>query len=470
MKSFVKNEVVDSFNILINNKINIFIDFFSNKLKNDFEYYSLLLNQMEELGDSSKTSIINLFSKMPKQLNESIYVLIEEEIFYYIDIFFRENKNIFINNFIQFYLNNNLYYNFNIYNLEEYLKEFLSDNNFNKTLNNISSSIITQTKSEIKNNIKSTILIKMNSFKKQCDLLYDQIIIKLNKIKTTLLSDEMITLVQLINNHSSLLENQNNKYLFAVGNKPFEVLNIFIYGELEPLLSLILNKYDFIEKELLKKIQNITQEFPDCVSEVKKNLLGTKIETIEDSTNGINPNIFDYENILIDDTESYLNKLIHFIYIEGLNTMDKSCEENYCGLPKKTFRRLDNREIINISKVYKGHPNLVNKTTIENKINKKITLVNKRKISSIPEFTPDMGALTVSDVVYYLSDLQNTILKLPKSYLGKEYSNVNTTANKFLKTINATYLDKLKLSFDLKIEKFKTILTDNSIEQLKNIT
>ena len=106
---------------------------------------------------------------------------------------------------------------------------------------------------------------------------------------------------------------------------------------------------------------------------------------------------------------------------------------------------------------------------IEKKINKKITLANKRKISSIPEFTPDMGALSESDVVYYLSDLQNTILKLPKLYLGKEYLNVNTTANKFLKTINVTYLEKLKLSFDIKIEKFSTILTENSIEQLKNI-
>ena len=464
IKSFVTNEVLDSFNILINDKIKIFIDFFSNKLKNDFDYYSLLLNQMEEIGDSSKSSIINLFSKMPKQLNESIYVLIEEEIFYYIDIFFREKKNIFINNFIKFYLNNELYYNFTTYNLEDYLKEFLLDNNFNKTLNNISSILITQIKSEIKNNIRNTIQTKMNSFKKQCDSLYDQIIIKLNKIKATKLSDEMIILVQLIHNHSNLLDNQNNKYLFVVGNKPFDVLNIFITTELEPPLSLILDKYDFIEKELLNRIQNIAQEFPDCVSEVKNNLLGNKIETIEDSTNGINPNIFDYENILIDDTESYLNKLIHFIYIEGLNTMDKSCEENYCGLPKKTFRRLDNREIINISKVYKGHPNLVDKTMIEKKINKKITVANKRKISSIPEFTPDMGPLSENDVVYYLSDLQNTILKLPKLYLGKEYSNLNSTTNKFLKKINVTYLDKLKLSFDLKIDKFKTILTDNSIE------
>ena len=198
--------------------------------------------------------------------------------------------------------------------------------------------------------------------------------------------------------------------------------------------------------------------------------MGTKIETIEDSTSQINPNIFDYENILVDDIKDYFNKLIHFAYIEGLKTMDKSCEENYCGIPKNSFRRLNKKEIIDISNVYKGHPNLVNKTKLEEKINKKINSENKRKISSLPEFTPDMGSLTESDVNYYVSELQSTILKLTKLYLGKEYLNINSTTNKFLTKINVTFLEKLKLSFDLKIAKFSTILTENSINKLKNIT
>lgn len=108
---FLKNELVDAINILISDKIDIFINYFSNKLKEDFEYFSFLLNQMVKLGDSSKSSIIYLFSKIPKKLNESIYILMEDEIFYYIDIFFKENKNIFINNFIKFYLNNGSHFN-----------------------------------------------------------------------------------------------------------------------------------------------------------------------------------------------------------------------------------------------------------------------------------------------------------------------------------------------------------------------
>ena len=466
---FIKNEIMDAINILISDKIDIFINYFSNKLKDDFEYFSFLLNQMVELGDSSKSSIIDLFSKIPKKLNESIYILIEGEIFYYIDKFFKENKNIFINNFIKFYLNNGNHFNLTIYKIEEYLKEFISDNNFNKTMNNLSSILITKLKDEIKDNVKNRILTKINNFNKECDLIYERIMIKLDKIKTNQLTDEMKTLIQLLNNHSSLLEHQNSKFSFDVGKSPFNKLNIFISKELQPPLSLILKKYDLIEKELVNRIQPLAEDFPDCYSEVKKNLLGTKMETIDDSLKKINETLLDYNNILIDDIQDYLNKLIHFTYIDGLNAMDKSCEESYCSFPKNSFRRLNKREFIDISNTYKHHSNLVNITMVEKKINKIINFNNKRKVSSFPEYTSDMGALTENDVIYYLSNLQNTIMKLSKLYLGKEYLNINSTTNKFLTTINITYLEKLRNSFELKIAKFSTILTENSINKLKNI-
>ena len=97
---------------------------------------------------------------------------------------------------------------------------------------------------------------------------------------------------------------------------------------------------------------------------------------------------------------------------------------------------------------------MANITSLETQINKKINLFNKRKVSSFPEFTSDMGALSESDVIYFLSNLQNTIMKLSKLYLGKEYLNINSTTKKFITTINATYLEKLRNSFDVKIAKF----------------
>jgi len=323
-------------------------------------------------------------------------------------------------------------------------------------MNNLSSILIAKLKDEIKYNIKNTILTKINYFNKECDLIYEQIMIKLNKIKTNQLEDEMKTLIQLLNNHSSLLDNQNNKYSFDVGKSPFNKLNIFISQELEPPLSLILKKYELIEKDLVNRIQPLAEDFPDCYSEVKQNLLGTKIETIDDSIEKINETLLDYNNILIND-------------IDGLYTMDKSCEESYCGFSKNSFRRLNKKEFIDISNVYKHHSNLINITLVEKKINKKINFDNRRKTSSFPEYTSDMGALSESDVVYYLSNLQNTIMKLSKLYLGKEYLNINSTTNKFLATINITFLEKLRNSFEVKIAKFSSILTENSINKLKNI-
>ena len=63
-------------------------------------------------------------------------------------------------------------------------------------------------------------------------MIYNQIIIKLNEIKTSPITEEMKTLILLINNQASLLENQNNKFLFSIGKSPLDILNIFITEEL----------------------------------------------------------------------------------------------------------------------------------------------------------------------------------------------------------------------------------------------
>ena len=326
-------------------------------------------------------------------------------------------------------------------------------------MNNISSHLINEIKRQIKNNINNTLLTKINSFIKQCDLINNQIQIKLNKIKINILPNEMNTLVQLLNTYSILLQSQNNSYSFNIGKKPLDILNIFISQQLEPPLSLILIKYNLIEEELLNKTQSLADEFPDCYSEVKRNLLGNKINIIEDLTSSISPTLFDYQNILVNEIKGYINKLIHFVYIDGIKTREQSCEESDCAISNNIFRRLNKKEIKNISNVYKGkgHHNLINKK------------IYKRKILSLPEFNSDSGAFTESDIVYYLSELQNTIINLDKLYLGEEYLNINNITDKFLERINITYLEQLRLSFDLKLVKFSTILSEKNMDKLKDI-
>ena len=470
--SFVTNETINNINYLMNYKLDIFMDYFTNKLKDEGDYYLFLLDSIDEIGNSSQLAIINLFSNLPQKLNDTIYYLLEDDIFYYIDIFFRENKNIFSNNYIDFYLNDIKIYNMNIYNIEEYMREMISNRYFNKSLDNISLDLFNKIKNGIKENIKSFIFSKLNSFISACNNISNNIKYKLEGINTQNLPNDMEPLIELINNFNSLVNTQNNRFNFSVGEGPFDLLKIFIKGELEPPLQLILDKYASIEEDLLNKTQEEAAKFPDCVSDVQINLIGNKTYEIEDNTHLINSTLFEYTNILQEDIESYVNKLIHFIYIDGLNTMDSSCEKSYCGIEinsSYSFRNLEQNSLINDEVPNNNIFHNLNETKIKNNINEKINFDNKRKGASLPEYSSNMGALSEDDILYYLSNLQKTILSFNKTYFGRDYYNVNITTNKFLQKINFTLLEKLRLSFDIKLVKFSTILTENSMKKLERI-
>ena len=59
VKSYLTNETINTLNILINYKFDIFIDYFTKKISDDGDYYYFLLNSIDELGNSSKKAIIN---------------------------------------------------------------------------------------------------------------------------------------------------------------------------------------------------------------------------------------------------------------------------------------------------------------------------------------------------------------------------------------------------------------------------
>ena len=470
---YIINEIINRINILVNYKFNIFIDYSMNKLRDDGDYYAFLLNSIDKLGNSSKTAIINLFTNIPKKLNESIYYLLEDDIFYYIiDIFFRENSKIFSNNFIDFYINDIKNYNINIYEIEDYVQEMISNRYFNYSLNNISLNLFQKIKDEIKEIIKNSTFSKLNTFIKSCGNISDNIKNTLASINTSELPNQMEDLINYINDYNFLVINQSSRYNFNFGTKPFDLTQIFIDEVLEPPLQLIYIKYQSIEDDLINETAKIADEFPNCVGTVETNLTGNKSEDIEENTYLINSTLSEYETTLESDIESYINKLIHFIYIDGLNTMDKSCENSYCGIERNySLRQLEQNNILGILGIPKQNYNnhIINKREIGNKINKDIIFNIKRKTASLPEYSSDMGALSENDVIYYLSDLQDTILKLNKTFFGKEYLNINITTNKYLLTTNYTLLNKLRRSFDIKLVKFSTILTENSMKKLENI-
>ena len=75
-------------------------------------------------------------------MNETLFYLVEDKIYLYLDLFNRNNKNIFKDNFIDFYVNNLNKYRINFNFLSEIFQDIFLDKNFNKTLDSFSKELI----------------------------------------------------------------------------------------------------------------------------------------------------------------------------------------------------------------------------------------------------------------------------------------------------------------------------------------
>jgi hypothetical protein len=98
----------------------------------------LLLNNLKVIGINNKNSFTNLYKNLFRKLNESIFYLVEDKIYLYLDLFNRKNKNIFKDNFIDFYVNNLNKYRINFNFISEIFHNIFLDKNCNKTPDSIS--------------------------------------------------------------------------------------------------------------------------------------------------------------------------------------------------------------------------------------------------------------------------------------------------------------------------------------------
>ena len=450
------------------------IEYFKNIIMKECEYYLFLLNKTEELGFSTKMSIINLFFNLPKKLNESLYYFIEEDVLYNINLFFRENKNLFLNIFIEYYINDNNKYDLYIYKIQNYMNEIKLDKDFNKTISKISENLINNIINNSIKSIREFANIKINSlYELICNVINNNINLIINNITINPIPEEMLSINELIYNYSLLIESQNNRYHFIVGKEPFNLLNDFIEIELQPPLLLIKESYNNIENKLLSEIKIIADNFPDCYSIVKEKINVSRIKIVDEYLNNIFLELKEYENTLKEDIQEYVNKLVHFTYINGLDSYNQPCKESYCLIQKDNAnednsknRRLNKRENKNNNNIKFSFDNysIINRTKIKNNINKNVNF--KRKLT---EYTSSMGSLSEYDLYKYLIQLEDSIVDFNKTYLGKEFNNINISVIKFLTKINTTYLEKLKRSFSMKIVKFSTILTENSLKNLEKV-
>ena len=315
-----------------------------------------------------------------------------------------------------------------IYNLTEYVNESIAYLSFNKTLLNYSYDLINKIKNEISINVKDLLRNKIN--------ISNTSYISFNQINTKYPNQNLANIVNLINNYNISIENQSNiKYNFHIGLEQLNLSDIFKEDTLWPPLKKIQDEYDFVQKALLNQTELLARDFPNK-SNIENNVIGSKIDDIYNLINQSDYTKFDYQSKLISEIKNYINKLIHFIYIDGINTMSSSCEKSNCGIQENSFRSLEEKNILNNEYKYRERSFLINKTKIETKINKNINYYFQRRIASPKTYNSENGALSQYNILYFLSELQNTILSLNQTLFGDEYSDITLVADKFYDDVN----------------------------------
>ena len=467
--NFVLDELIYNIMNKISTKLELYLEFIYEKIYDEYYYYILLLNETEELGNSTKNAFINLYNNIKKKLNESFTYNFMDEINFYLNSFYRENKKTFINNFINYYLgdinksNNIGNFNLNIFNIKELTDEIILNREFNKTIEIISNNLINHTIIEpIKENINNTIIGKIINIYDICDEFKNNISEILENIDTKELPEDMTYLNILIFNYMEIVENQNNFFIFKITDKPFNLLDNFIQDNLSPPLLLIRNKYNIIEEALINEIIKIIDGFPDYFSLIKTKL---NLESINEKINLIS-NEFDkifneYKDILFEDINSYINKIVHYSYIKGIHTLDRPCNDSLC--------------LIDFSKIYQNERRRNDENyenNIFNKFKKKKTVfkntINK-KIKNLEKYDQTMGPIAESDIIDNLEKIKETLYNFNRTYLNKDYKYIKTNFNRFINNINNSYLIKLKRSLNMVALKFSTILTENSYKNLEDI-
>ena len=434
------------------------------KLVDEYYYYTLILNNTEEIGDSSKNAFLNLYKNINKKLNDTFCYLIKEDIYFYLNTFFKNYKKIIRNNFINYYIHNLNKYDLHIFKLKEFFEDIILDIKFNKSIDLISTNI---TENLLFKNLNIKIIELLNSKIVNIFNITNSLSLQIKKIldekKIKFLPDNMNIINELIINYTEIVNNQNNYFLLKISDNPFIHLDNFIHKNLEPPLILIKKKYNEIENLLIDKILNITHSFPDFYIIVKDKL---QLENILENTSLYYDtliSIFDeYKNFFNIEFKDYINKLVHYTFINGLHTFDEPCNYSFCKINlDSNFRRRNEEQSKKQKKILYNSLNItVNKSKIE--------LFKNKKIRKLDEYDYTMGAITEYDIIDFILNINDTLYAFIESYFGEEYKKLNQISNIFLLKINNTYLQLLKRSIHMIVIKFSTILTKSNYNYLEN--
>ena len=461
INNYLIEHLKENINIYISTKLDFYTEYLTEKISNEFDYYVFLFNKTKEIGIGTQNAFSKLYKNSVYKNLKFYYEIIEEDVLFYINLFYRKNKYLFKENYINYFFNELNEYNIELYGLKEFIDEIIYDQNFNKSLNNYSNILM---KDLIFEKLNETFNNNYKDKMTQIDVIINnynnkiiEILAKINK------NEDNYNINKIIMNYQEILLNQNNKFIFRVSNEPFDLLNNFIKNILEPPLIRIKNQYNLIENEILGTISDSVENFPDYISIIKNMLYINEIfNHIASLYDIIKDLLIKYGDDLDNDINTYINKLIHFTYINGLYTYDKPCNYSFCKINMdndKTIRNLEenNFKYFKIRKLSESG----NRRYENLKINKKIYLNGLN-------YNEEMGALSKDDIIYLLKETRNAINQLNRTFQINFDVKVKTKLKKYLIKINGTHLVKLKKTISISALKFSSFLTKESYKILEN--
>ena len=262
----------------------------------------------------------------------------------------------------------------------------------------------------------------------------------------------MIIINELISNFTQILNNQKRRYKLKMGQEPFNLLSNFTEEDLLPPLLLIKNDYNIIEENILNEIFKLIEDFPNYELIIKEKL---NLELIPDKIisiyNLIDKKIIEYREILDKEIKSYFYKLIHYTFINGLDTYDEPCNESFCLIDLKeimdnTEENNDNNKGSNSQQASNSNnSNYFYNYLFNTYINQtKINELRNQKFKNLVGYDSTMGSIEEDEIEKYILKIQDTLFNFNNSYLSKEYINIQTKSDNYINKEGDLYLAKLK--------------------------
>ena len=421
------------------------INYISKKIIEENKYYIYLLSNTKEIGFTSKECLLNLYPYLFNKFNDTVSILLEqlfnENLFY----FLKEKKNIFSDYYLNYLINSKNNENchlMEIFKFDEYLKDLIDNREFNKSLQNISETLL---KEEIIMKLKEDtfkiIYQKINNLNNLFFSLTREMNETLNQITILNYNEELLPIVTENKNFIKIVNNQTNRFTFEMGDNPLIIFDNFTSSYLIPPLNIIKEHYNHIENELLGKIINIIDNFDDIYEFIKIKLdKDYKINNIQKYFNETNNLFENYLNILNKDFYDIKDKLFEYTYKNGLNRKEHRKRNLIPNIKEKIYSNNNNHnKNNNRKKKYKDRIYFNPKNN-----NKKRILYSNS----------ENGSYNFYHIEKEFKYINKTINSFSKDILSSDFKKINNSLNIFILKVQ-NYLFQLERSIDLQYLNFQ---------------